>query len=142
VLGKPTGYIRGGRGDLGDTANYSWGSMIYNHGRAVAIFYRFHQRPSDYQQAFAILGLPPANPPYIRNVDQTMIWRAPIPAAYPNSFKGAYYCCGGLTFEDIFITGDFSEIHVYLLDLDNKSRWGASEWTTWNRLTKPETKSK
>jgi hypothetical protein len=135
IIGKPTSYQPKGQGELGDAATYAWGLMLYNRGRAIAIFYTFPHRPLDYHQAFAMLGLPSPHAPYIREADQTMIWHAPIAQAYPNTFKGAYYCCGGATFEDIFITGDLSAMHVYVLDLDNKALWGPAEWSTWKAFT-------
>jgi hypothetical protein len=130
VLGKPLAYKkRQSLGEIGDEADYPWGMAGYVNSRLIFVTVKFPVPPADYVKAFALLGLPAPNAPYVRDGDRTMIWKA-------TTFNSGFNCCDSLSIDDIFIDGKFSEMHVYLIDLDSPSSRTDAESRMWEERTR------
>ena len=132
VLGKPVSFKVRDRHDpseRGDRAIYQWGELIYMEGVLCFLNYRFTPPPADYRAALAELGLPDGPAPYLRPVDQNRIWSS-WSHVYPS-----FNCCEGLEFSDMLITGDLSEIDIWLFAADWPKTWTSRQKLMWKQRT-------
>jgi hypothetical protein len=127
VLGKPNSFLRRrSLADMGDDAVYSWGTAGYQNERLTFLFYSLGKEPVEREKAFAQLGLSAPTKPYTRAIDGNMIW------TNAGTLDTGFSCCNGLVFKDIFIAiGPPSEIHLWLIDLDESQTWTKAERKMW-----------
>ena len=133
AIGKPTKYIRrSGETELADEADYPWGIAGYNRSRLNFLILRFPSTLKDYREAFDLLGLPNPRPPFVaRGGDGTT---QPFWQEHP--FGNSYTCCADLTFQSIWISRDWKEMHVLILDLDAPEEWSVQQCTMYVRRTR------
>lgn len=118
-LGKPSRYIRKTMNELADEADYPWGVAGYNQSRLNFLILRFQTSPRDYEEAFALLNLPHPNPPYVAaggDGTRQLFWR-------DRTYGTGYTCCENIAIQDIWISTDWKEMHVLILDLDDPETW-------------------
>jgi hypothetical protein len=123
VLGKPSKYIRRkSEGELADEADYPWGSAGYNQSRLNFLILRFQTKPHNYQEAFQLLSLPQPNPPFVAvGAGETFQRWQDLP------YRSGYHCCHNLAPASIWISSDWKEMHVLILDLDAPEEWSEEQ---------------
>jgi hypothetical protein len=118
-LGKPSRYIQKTINELADEADYPWGIAGYNQSRLNFLILRFQTTPRDYQEAFGLLNLPHPTPPFVAvggDGTRQLFWRA-------RTYGTEYTCCENLAIQDIWISIDWKEMHLLILDLDDPETW-------------------
>lgn len=127
VIGKPLSYAkRTGEDEIGDTAAYSWGKVIYAGNHLVAI--QRNSPPHPYSAALAEFGLPVDSEPYVRDADGTMIWNN-------RPFNSGIRSSEGLVIDSAFLPADFSELHIWILDGYHPKSWTDDECVMWLRMS-------
>jgi hypothetical protein len=132
AIGKPAKYVRRkDEGELADEADYPWGIAGYNQARLNFVILRFQTRPHDYQEAFRLLSLPDPRPPYVaKGADGTtqLFWE-------DQPFGTGYTCCSNLAFKSVWISSDWREMHLLILDLDAPEEWSNQQCTMYVQRT-------
>lgn len=132
VLGRPSKYIRRqSQGELGDEADYPWGLAGYNQSHLNFLILRLQTKPKNFEEAFVVLGLPTPNPPFVAKggAGETQpVWQ-------DHPFKTGYTCCSDLAFQSIWISSDWKEMHILILDLDAPEEWSRQQCTMYVRRT-------
>ena len=130
-LGKPSRYIRKTINELADEADYPWGIAGYNQSRLNFVILRFQTTPKDYREAFGLLNLPHPNPPFVAvggDGTRQPFWRA-------RTYGTEYTCCGNIAAQDIWISSDWKEMHILILDLDDPGTWLDQQCTMYVERT-------
>lgn len=131
ALGRPSKYTpRKDQSELADEADYPWGIAGYNHSRLNFLVLRFQRRPTNYQEAFDLLNLPHPNPPFVdeRPDGTALFWR-------DHPFVTGYTCCKNIAAQDIWISSDWQEMHVLILDLDSPEGWSDKQCSMYVQRT-------
>lgn len=129
ALGKPTKYIRRkDQGELADEADYAWGIAGYNQSRLNFLILRFQTRPNNYEDAFRLLSLPKPRPPFVAKGGTQPFWQ-------DHPFGTGYTCCSGLAFQSVWISSDWKEMHLLILDLDAPEEWSEQQCAMYIRRT-------
>jgi hypothetical protein len=127
VIGKPLSFAkRTGQDEIGDTATYSWGKVVYAGNHLVAI--QRMNPPHPYSAALAEFGLPKDSEPYVREGDGTLIWNN-------RPFNSGIQSSQGLVIDSAFLPADFSEFHIWILDGYHPKSWTDDECVMWLQMS-------